>query len=72
MATYRANGSPIYLCDEGRMVADGDLFTTKAIPGKFWEPQDDEAQAACKARFPENYTADEAPADEAKTGRKTS
>lgn len=68
MATYRANGSQIYLSKEGRLVADGDLFTTDAIPGRFWEPQDDDALAACRERFPDQYPADEA----SKAGRKAS
>lgn len=81
MATYRANGSTVYLCGEGRMVADGGLFTTSAIPGKFWEPQDAEALAACQARFPDKYPSDQtesdsddadASADTVKAGRKAS
>jgi len=55
MATYRATDQAVYLCDKGLMVFVGQEFETDAVPGSTWEPVDDAAKAACKARFPDKY-----------------
>jgi hypothetical protein len=55
MATYRTTDQAVYLSDVGLMVFVGQTFTTDAVPGSTWEPLDDAAKAACKARFPDKY-----------------
>lgn len=55
MATYRTTDRAVYLSDVGLMVYAGQDFTTDNAPGSTWEPLDDAAKAACKARFPDKY-----------------
>lgn len=49
MAKYRAQAS-LYL-GKGVTVRPGEHFTSDAVPGKNWEPLDEEAEARVKAHF---------------------
>lgn len=50
MAKYRAKGS-LYV--GGHLLNPGTEFESDAVPGKNWEPLDDEAKTAHRARFPQ-------------------
>jgi hypothetical protein len=47
MARYRAKANLFVK----RLIVEGEAFVSDAVPGKNWEPLDDEAHAAVAARF---------------------
>lgn len=62
MARYRAKAQ-LFL---DRLIEVGEEFSSSIVPGRNWEPLDDDAKRAVAAQFPSGVVAPPAPGD---TGR---